>query len=442
MTQWYLRNDEGHIFGPVSLPTLQLWAADGRITPEDHVSADRKTWQPAPEIGELGMHWRVEAADGTRYGPIHLLALRDMLKEGYVDIDGIIENHNTGERQEIGRALLPVLMKQNANLVHQTTQLQALVRDLESHPPKPDDAKQLETVHRLQERIRELEAQPKEQEDTARTGRINVLQARVRELEEISKEQHHQLLRHNPGYQSQRDPLMKEWKQATQSRETFEKEARKWKQLFEEERHSHQGAEEHLTAQLRDLRDRLMETETARERAALKLKQLERKLEEAETVEPGASGNDPSISSSLLESYNSLSASYDALLKQLNEKSEELRSYMDTREQTEHMASARMKEMEDLLHREREEADKARRRLAELEEAHLQLVRSYREMNDRFIRMRQSITENAPPKAPPSDKRKSAQDRPGNEGESKEGPGNIDADTEEKQDWKPKVRLT
>ena len=308
------------------------------MAPDDHVSIDRETWKEAPGIRELSMNWMVNTTDGDLYGPIHLLALRDMLREGFADVNSVVVHRSTGEKQEVSKALLPMLLKQNDNLIDQ----------------------------------------------------VSRLHAQVRELERLTNEQQHQLMRQGPEYQSESDPLMREWKQAAQGKDAYEKEARKWKKLYEEERHSHQRIEDELNARIEELRENLRESESSREQEAFNRKQMERRVEKMVSENPGNDGGDPAYSSSLAESYQNLSADYDALLKQFSEKSEELNSVIENRDESEKLNSERMKKMDDVLQRERREADKLRRRLAELEQAHMQVVRSYREMNDRFIRMRQS----------------------------------------------------
>ena len=62
---WYLRKKDGEIYGPVDLETLQLWATDSRIAPEDEASTDREHWSPASGIPDLGMDWVVELRDGV-----------------------------------------------------------------------------------------------------------------------------------------------------------------------------------------------------------------------------------------------------------------------------------------------------------------------------------------------------------------------------------------
>ena len=107
----FLKRSDGEVYGPVDLPTLQLWATDGRVAPDDKVSADQKIWVAATDLPELSMDWKVELRDGSIYGPIHLLALRDMIHDGTVSRRAKIKHKQTGEEQVACEALLFELMK-------------------------------------------------------------------------------------------------------------------------------------------------------------------------------------------------------------------------------------------------------------------------------------------------------------------------------------------
>ena len=95
----YLKRNDGEVYGPVDLPTLQLWATDGRVAPDDKISADRETWTPASDLAELSMEWKVELRDGSIYGPIHILALRDLIHDGTVSRRAKIKHKQSGEEQ-------------------------------------------------------------------------------------------------------------------------------------------------------------------------------------------------------------------------------------------------------------------------------------------------------------------------------------------------------
>lgn len=138
----YLKRSDGEVYGPVDLATLQLWATDGRVASEDKVSADQKKWTPACDVAELSMDWNVELRDGSIYGPIHLLALRDLIRDGTVSRQAKIKHKQSGEEQVACEALLFELMKMEskpplasndfaAQLVEAENRIEKLLQDLQ-----------------------------------------------------------------------------------------------------------------------------------------------------------------------------------------------------------------------------------------------------------------------------------------------------------------------
>lgn len=105
---WYLRKQEGDTYGPVDLPTLQLWATDSRINPNDLVSSDRETWRLAAEVPELGLDWMVEMRDGTEFGPVHLLVIRDLVHDGSVSRRALMTNVRTQEKVVVSEGLAAI----------------------------------------------------------------------------------------------------------------------------------------------------------------------------------------------------------------------------------------------------------------------------------------------------------------------------------------------
>ena len=82
--EWFLKIDEGDIFGPVDTASLKEWACDGRVTPGNQISDDRKSWINAEKIPELEMLWMVELGDGSFYGPLNIAALADLIADDAV----------------------------------------------------------------------------------------------------------------------------------------------------------------------------------------------------------------------------------------------------------------------------------------------------------------------------------------------------------------------
>ena len=116
------------------------------------------------------------------------------------------------------------------------------------------------------------------------------------------------------------------------------------------------------------------------------------------------SSGQPAQTLALIQSYQELSERYDNLVQQLTAKSGEIQGLLESRNQTEQRAAEQVHHMEEVLKREREEADAARRRATELEQSHLDLVRAYRELNDRFIRFRNTTPAAGPADAAPDGK--------------------------------------
>lgn len=379
MSEWYLRKVEGPIYGPVDAITLWRWAADGRIAPDDAVSQDQNAWLTAHTVADLAMDWRVLLADNQAYGPVHLLALRDLLREGVVTLETRVQHKEHGDNFSVAEALLPALVEQN---------------------------------DRMQEEI-------------------DKLSRRIGELQDHIKEQQHLLLKNNPQAGAGSDPVVREWREVLEHRESLQKDMQKWKKLYEEERAAREHARDDVEAQNRELKQGLTDMQSERDRLLYRTRQLEKHIQELQAAQGAEDGSGlPPATTALFDSYQKLSENYDGLLQQLTEKSEELRVLVDSREETEQRAEQRIRQMEDVLTREREEADKARRRLADIERTHLQLVKSYRELNDQYIRIRQG---QEPPRSrdtdiddptPPDD----------------ENPAHSSPRVHK--DWKPRVKLT
>ena len=113
---WFLKKTNGTVYGPVELARLQRWAGDGRIAPGDLLSPDQQTWRPASDVPEMDMVWQVELPDGTCYGPIHLLAMGDLIRDGTVLPTARVRNRQTGAEHILSQVLLQALLAQSAQL--------------------------------------------------------------------------------------------------------------------------------------------------------------------------------------------------------------------------------------------------------------------------------------------------------------------------------------
>lgn len=69
LKEWFVKSENGSIYGPATMATLIEWAGDGRVEPKGFVSRDREVWMQASLLVELEMKWLVEVAPGEVYGP-------------------------------------------------------------------------------------------------------------------------------------------------------------------------------------------------------------------------------------------------------------------------------------------------------------------------------------------------------------------------------------
>ena len=78
---WYVRAEDGKVYGPADIQSLVKWAADGRVEPTSFVSQDRKSWRPAQTMPELEMKWLVETEPGKVFGPFNRAVVIGLFKD-------------------------------------------------------------------------------------------------------------------------------------------------------------------------------------------------------------------------------------------------------------------------------------------------------------------------------------------------------------------------
>jgi hypothetical protein len=184
------------------------------------------------------------------------------------------------------------------------------------------------------------------------------------------------------------------WQTMAREKDRFEREAAKWKGLYEEERARAVAAERARDEAVRTLEQERISHHTALEQAAREVQALH----QVETLRAGADGGEAGLEAA----YAGLSRSFDAVSAELEQKNAELR---ELREQVGE-ARKRFDEERDRLREDiRTEcaaADSARTRLAQVEQAQEDLVHALRDLNDRYIRLREKISAPASAEAPAS----------------------------------------
>ena len=142
--QWFLRkNEDGHIFGPLSFEQLARWASSAQVAPQDVLSTDQVIWIKAPMLEALGMDWLVEVTSEHYYGPTTVGAIQEFIRLGDINADTFVINACDGSRRQIRE--MPALFKTNAASAKSNSDEAATA------PPSAGIS------IRLQERIRDLE---------------------------------------------------------------------------------------------------------------------------------------------------------------------------------------------------------------------------------------------------------------------------------------------
>ncbi len=94
---WYLlKNDDGTIFGPITLEQLVQWATDAQVSPLDKISTDAQNWMRSPMLPDLQMDYLVEVSPDQFYGPTTLGAVREFLQAGEINGETQITNCKDG----------------------------------------------------------------------------------------------------------------------------------------------------------------------------------------------------------------------------------------------------------------------------------------------------------------------------------------------------------
>lgn len=88
--KWYVRTPDGATYGPASPLELVGWAAEARIVPGCLVSRDGVNWEPAEAMPRLRMEWTVELGPDDKIGPLNLLAIGDLVREGTISPGSVL----------------------------------------------------------------------------------------------------------------------------------------------------------------------------------------------------------------------------------------------------------------------------------------------------------------------------------------------------------------
>ena len=102
---WFLKIDDGSVFGPVPAADLRNWAEQGRIAPGNQISKDKKSWILAEDLPDLDMRWMVQLSGDTVYGPLNIKALGDLVRDGTVSPTSVLTDRTTRRTSTVQQEL-------------------------------------------------------------------------------------------------------------------------------------------------------------------------------------------------------------------------------------------------------------------------------------------------------------------------------------------------
>ena len=363
---YYYRVGEDDIYGPVDGSTLLQWAEDGDLDPRLEIAEDPEgPWFASASISNLGMDWLVEEDEDTpAMGPMHILALAKHLEEETIAPDSQITQVSSGETFEAVDVLCALLLEQRTDLQEK------LDRALAAQP---------ETT--------ESPASPSSQTEAA-------LMAAQKEIESL----HQQLANLKDNADLPEDlPDKREWRDVMRTKDELGKEAEKWKKFFEDESLRSKKKEAVLNDQITTLKDCEQEAihriaQLEKKRRTLEEQNFELKEAIAQGTAPDADETDSLKVLNLKRSYNELHDKLELVLGQLKDRTEQLEELYTQRDAIEIEARHKQDELQDSVQQERGENQKIRRQLIDLESAHRELLLSYRDLNDRIVRDRNTTS--------------------------------------------------
>jgi len=340
---WYVKKSDGSVFGPAGVDALREWAAAGRVDATDWVSTDRSRWRPAADIPEFELNWSLELESGERQGPFHLNALDGFVRDGRLPVDAAVTHLLSGET-------LPL-----ADALRRTAAPDAPVSTPAGPPPASVAAGTVASPSPL------------------RAGATA------------------------PAAATTREPLR--WSELALAGEQFQKEARHWRELFEREQAENIQQQQTAEARAQALTQELIALQTERDQMRRQIRRMEqdRSTMAARLQRPE---DRPEVDDALWAFHLDLSRQFDVLAEQMSAQLGELQRARAQLAETRRESEECLRRLEDRLRAEDEQNREARQRTDALELAYRDLVRSFRDLNDRFIRSnRRAPPDAAPPRS-------------------------------------------
>jgi len=378
---WYLRKDGGATYGPVAEEVLCAWAAEGRVAPEDYISADGDNWRAPFELASLEMVWCLELPDGLEYGPAHREAFEGMLREGALSPPVRLRHAVTGERLVLGAEAdiaAEAPRKGDTQRIADTGAPPSAAQDA-SAAEAPLSAEMFSSPSRVPPEVAVEEDQSSASEGGPTAAVMDMF---VEPGGGVAAQPSPASDGAAPTSTAPPQPTLT-WQAIARERDHFERETTRWRAMFESEAAAHAATARRLEEVERRAEHDRLAADAERDDLRRRVAELEREVDRA----AGATGV---ADARLVDAYHELVRNYDLLVRELSAKREDLRLALETAEALRREHDQTVSIAREQAARERAAAEQIRHRFEELEQAHLELLKSYRELNDRYIRLRDS----------------------------------------------------
>jgi chromosome segregation ATPase len=170
---WYLKADDGQIYGPIEINQLRDWADNCRIAPGNQISQDKTNWKAVETVPALGMEWMLELASGRTFGPISKEAVREFLNNKAATPSTTVRNVKSGRSTTAG-----VLLESGG-----ATPAAAPAAPTPASPARPTASAATDgDINRLKEELERARKDAAAREDSLR-AEINQLKQQGQKLE-------------------------------------------------------------------------------------------------------------------------------------------------------------------------------------------------------------------------------------------------------------------
>ncbi len=183
-----------------------------------------------------------------------------------------------------------------------------------------------------------------------------------------------------------------DWSDIKRDADRQQKEAERWKRLYQEVVDASESRENTLKQQVREL---LMEQQKLTAELRNEHSTVARLKKNIETIEQSLANNGEDALRkkhiALLNSYSDLSAQFEDLSEQVSALSEQLDKTRTAEEESRKRCEESIMLIKADMEREREKADDATKNLVSLERSYSELLRNYRELNNRLIGIKGAV---------------------------------------------------